>query len=133
MARLVEGLDTLYVGQCRDYLRIVNDQVCTPTYVPHLAEAIMFLIGTTSYGTFHVTNQGGTSWADLAVGIFRQTDMHVDIERITTDEYGAPAPRPNYSVLDTSKYHALGEPPMPDRREALAEYLSDRVDGIHLQ
>jgi dTDP-4-dehydrorhamnose reductase len=120
----------LRLGGTRPELSIVADQQCTPTYVPHLARAIAFLLGATGgrpapWGTYHVTNTGQTTWHDFAVEIFRQAGMSVAIRQITTAQYGAPAARPSYSVLDTAAYHRLGGPPMPDWRTALAEYFAE--------
>ena len=86
-----------------------------------------FLSTTHCYGTYHVVNSGATTWYDLAAELFRQAGLKVEVEPITTSEYGAPAPRPSYSVLDTGKYHALpGRPAMPAWQDALAEYLATR-------
>jgi dTDP-4-dehydrorhamnose reductase len=120
----------LRLGGTRPELRIVADQHCTPTYVPHLARAILFLVGATSgrptpWGTYHVTNEGQTTWYDFAAEIFRLAGMQVKMKPITTSEWGAPAPRPSYSVLDTSVYRRLGGPPMPDWKAALDEYFAE--------
>jgi dTDP-4-dehydrorhamnose reductase len=105
-------------------LRVVADQCCTPSYVPHVARAIGFLRTTEAYGIYHVTNLGATTWHGLAVEIFRQAGLDVTVEPITTAQYRARAQRPAYSVLDTSKYHSLpGRPEMPTWQEALREYL----------
>jgi dTDP-4-dehydrorhamnose reductase len=117
----------LRLGAERDTLRIVDDQFCTPSYVRHVARAILFLLGTQAYGTYHVANAGSTSWFGFAEEIFRLARLPVRLERISTAQYAAPAPRPSFSVLDTSKYHALGGPEMPDWKTALAEYLASRV------
>ena len=114
----------LRLGRERGHLRVVDDQHCTPSYVPHVAAACLFLFTTTAYGTYHVVNGGATTWHDFAAEIFRQAGLNVTLERITTAEYGAKAPRPSYSVLDTAKYHALGGPAMPTWQAALAEYLA---------
>ncbi|GAB6164903.1 dTDP-4-dehydrorhamnose reductase [Thermostilla marina] len=117
----------LRLGSQGKKLRIVDDQHCTPSYVPHVARAIVFLLENAPEGTYHVVNGGETTWFGFAQEIFRLAGLEVEIEPITTQEYGAKAPRPAYSVLDTSKYHALpGAPPMPFWREALAEYLDSR-------
>ena len=116
----------LRLGRERDELRVVGDQHCTPSYVRHVARAIGYLTREQQYGLFHVTNQGETTWYDLAAEVFRQAKLNVHLHWITTAEYGAPAPRPSYSVLDTSKYHALGGPSMPHWSEALREYLKAR-------
>jgi dTDP-4-dehydrorhamnose reductase len=119
----------LRLGATRPELRIVDDQHCTPTYVPHLARAILFLLGVgrkpAPWGVYHVTNTGQTTWREFAAEIFRQAGMTVAIQPITTAEYGAPAPRPSYSVLDTTAYHRLAGPPMPNWQQALAEYFAE--------
>ena len=113
----------LRLARERDSLRIVDDQYCTPTYIPNLAAAILFLMSTEKYGTYHLGNRGETTWYDFAAEIFRIAKLDAKIERVTTAEFGAPAPRPAYSVLDTSKYHKLGGPKMPSWQAALREYL----------
>jgi dTDP-4-dehydrorhamnose reductase len=119
----------LRLGATRPELRIVNDQHCTPTFVPHLARAILFLLQSggkqTPWGIYHVTNTGAATWRDFAAEIFRQAGMNVAIQPITTAEYAAPAARPSYSVLDTTAYHRLAAPPMPDWKAALAEYFAE--------
>jgi dTDP-4-dehydrorhamnose reductase len=108
-------------------LRVVDDQQCAPTYVPHLARAIRFLVAAGARGTYHVVNAGQTTWCEFAREIFRQSRLDVPVEPITTAQYGAPAPRPAYSILDTAKYHSLaGCPKMPSWQDALAEYLACR-------
>ncbi len=118
----------LRLGRERDSLRIVNDQFCTPSSVVDVARAIRFLITTSAYGTYHVVDMGSTNWIQFAAEIFRQAKISIRLEPITTAEYGAPAPRPSFSVLDCKKYRALGGPAMPDWREALADYLGARRD-----
>jgi dTDP-4-dehydrorhamnose reductase len=119
----------LRLGASRPELRVVADQHCTPTYVPHLARAIIFLLGAKTgsipWGTYHMTNTGETTWHEFAIEIFRLANMNVAVQPITTAEYGAPAARPSYSVLDTSAYHRLGGPAMPDWKEALKEYFEE--------
>ena len=120
----------LCLGGMQPELRVVADQHCTPTYVPHLARAIVFLVGAgggrpAPWGMYHVTSAGQTTWCDFAAEIFRQAGMRVAVRPITTEEYGAPAARPSYSVLDTAAYRRLGGPPMPDWKAALAEYFAE--------
>jgi len=114
----------LRLGSERQTLRIVDDQWCTPSFVPHVARALIFLVDCDQYGTYHVVNSGQTTWCRFAREIFRLTDMPVTVEAITTEQFGAPADRPRYSVLDTSKYRALGGPPLPSWQEALGEFFS---------
>ena len=120
----------LRLGSSRGELRIVADQQCTPSYVPHVARAILFLAGVTAsqpapWGVYHVVNRGATTWHDFAMEIFRQAGMAVRLIPITTEEYGAAAPRPAYSVLGTAKYRALGGPEMPAWQTGLADYFSE--------
>lgn len=104
-------------------LRIVADQHCTPSYVPHVARAVLFLLEANVSGIFHVVNRGATTWHDFAWEIFRLSGLSPAVEPITTAQYGAPAPRPLYAVLDTSKYESLAGPPLLSWQEAVAEYL----------
>ena len=125
----------LRLGETRGSIRIVADQHCTPSYVPHVAQAILFLLGVAGgrpapWGIYHVVNGGATTWHELAGEIFRLADVDVAVEPITTAEYAAAAPRPAYSVLGTVKYHAVGGPPMPDWRSALGEYFERRRQTI---
>ncbi|HEY5312940.1 MAG TPA: dTDP-4-dehydrorhamnose reductase [Pirellulales bacterium] len=116
----------LRLGAERDVVRVVDDQRCTPTYVEDLVGAIEFLIGSSAEGIYHVVNHGSATWYEFAAEIFRHRSIGTRLERITTAEYAAAAPRPAYSVLDTSKYHALGHLPMPDWHVALGRHLADR-------
>ena len=113
----------LRIARERGVLRVVDDQQCTPSYVVDVARAVIFLLQTGHYGTFHVVNAGATTWFDFAAEALRQAEIPAQLERISTAEYNAPAPRPAYSVLDTAKYHALGGPTMRRWQEALAAYL----------
>ena len=114
----------------RSRIRVVRDQHCTPSYVPHVARAIRFLLGTRVHGTYHVANRGETTWYEFAREIFRRSGLEVELEPITTSQYGARAPRPRYSVLDTGKYDALpGRPVLPPWQSALAEYLAARREA----
>jgi len=116
-------------------LRVVCDQRCTPSYVPEVAAAIIFLLGAARrgegpWGIYHATNRGETNWYEFARQLFLLDDLSVELTPIGTTDYGAPAPRPAYSVLDTSKYHKLGGPPMSHWRESLANYVT-AWRGIH--
>jgi dTDP-4-dehydrorhamnose reductase len=111
-------------------IRVVADQHCTPSYVPHIARAILFLAGVINYrpapwGIYHVTNAGATTWHEFALEIFRLAGLDVPVKEITTAEYGSLAPRPAYSILDTSAYDRLGGPAMPDWKTALEEYFQE--------
>ncbi|MEY4179990.1 MAG: hypothetical protein RLY70_3564 [Planctomycetota bacterium] len=110
----------------RPRLRVVADQRCSPTYAPHLAAAICFLLEREAGGLFHIAGGGETTWHEFATELLRQAGMEVPIDAITTEQFGARAARPRYSVLDCSKYLTLGGPALPPWREALAEYLAAR-------
>jgi dTDP-4-dehydrorhamnose reductase len=110
-------------------LRIVNDQRCTPSYVPHVARAMIELLDTGSYGTFHVTNGGSTTWLDFAAELFRQAGLPISLEPISTAEYGAPAPRAHFSVLDTSKFGALDIDDVPAWQVGIRDYLKALAAG----
>lgn len=121
----------LRLGREGKSLRVVADQICSPTYAPNHARAIGFMIGADGRppapaGTYHITSTGGATWHQFAAEIFRQAGLEVDLHPIPSSEYPGKAPRPPYSVLDTARYHRLGGPPMPSWQEALAEYLGSR-------
>ncbi len=107
-------------------IRVVCDQVCSPSYVPHVARAILHLLRAGATGIYHVVNEGRASWHEVAVEACRLADKRAVITPITTAEYAAAAPRPAYSVLDGSKYKELGGPVMPHWRDALRAYLDDK-------
>jgi dTDP-4-dehydrorhamnose reductase len=126
----------LRLGRERDRVRVVNDQTCSPTYVPNLAAAALYLldrlldgalhgpVGPGACGLFHVVDAGAITWHEMAVEIFRQANLDVHVEPITTAEYHAPAPRPAYSVLSAARYHATGGPAMPAWKDGIAAYLA---------
>ncbi len=109
---------------CRE-LKVVDDQIGTPTYTVDLARLLADMIQTEKYGYYHATNEGGfISWADFAEEIFRQTGKDVRILRVTTAEYGlSKAKRPYNSRLDKSKLIERGFQPLPDWKSALQRYL----------
>jgi dTDP-4-dehydrorhamnose reductase len=103
-------------------VRVVKDQYGTPTSSIELARAISKLIDTESYGIYHGTCEGSTSWYEFAVEIFRLTGKNVKVNPITTEEYPTPAKRPMYSVLENKNLKKLGIF-MKSWEEALQEYL----------
>ncbi len=108
-------------------LRVVADQVCTPTSTADLADAIVSLLARQARGLFHVTNAGATTWHDLAAEAFRLAGVTADLTPITTAEFNAPARRPGYSVMANDKLAAAGVEPPRDWRAALAGYLAERA------
>ena len=115
----------LRLGQNHDTLRVVNDQIGTPTYTYDLARLLVDMIETDRYGFYHATNEGGyISWYDFAVEIFRQAGMKTKVIPVTTAEYGlSKAARPFNSRLDKSKLVSAGFRPLPEWKDALARYL----------
>jgi dTDP-4-dehydrorhamnose reductase len=107
-------------------VRVVNDQICTPSYTVDVAAATLALIETGHYGLYHITNAGHCSWYELASGIFEAAGTKTEVIPITSQEYGAAARRPAYSVLDSVAYRSLQLPLIRPWREAVAAYLTER-------
>ena len=124
-ASFVEKMLSLAIK--RTPLAVVNDQTCSPSHVADVVQATLFLLSTDQFGTYHIVNQGETTWYDYACEIFRLANMSVDVKPVASADFNAPALRPMYSVLDTSKYHRLGGPSLRSWRDALAEYLRIRT------
>lgn len=115
----------LSVGKKYPVLRVVNDQIGTPTYTYDLARLLVDMIETEKYGCYHATNEGGyISWADFAKEIFRQAGMDTKVTPVTTAEYGlSKAARPFNSRLDKSKLAEQGFELLPAWQDALERYL----------
>ena len=115
----------LNVGKTHDTVRVVNDQVGTPTYTCDLARLLVDMIETDKYGYYHATNEGGyISWYDFACEIYRQAGLSTKVIPVTTAEYGlSKAARPFNSRLDKRKLVENGFMPLPDWRDALRRYL----------
>ena len=117
----------LKVGKNHDTLRVVNDQIGTPTYTADLARLLVDMLETEKYGTYHATNEGGyISWYDFATEIFRQAGYPTKVIPVTTEEYGlSKARRPYNSRLDKSKLEEMGFKPLPDWKDAVGRYLKE--------
>ena len=115
----------LNVGKNFDTLRVVNDQIGTPTYTFDLARLLVDMVETDKYGYYHATNEGGyISWYDFACEIFRQAGYNTKVVPVTTAEYGlSKAKRPFNSRLDKSKLVENGFEPLPTWQDALKRYL----------
>jgi len=116
----------LKVGKKFDTLRVVNDQIGTPTYTFDLARLLVDMIETEKYGYYHATNEGGyISWYDFACEIFKEAGYSTKVNPVTTAEYGiSKAKRPFNSRLDKSKLIKSGFKPLPTWKDALTRYLS---------
>ena len=104
-------------------LKIVNDQVGCPTWTDSLAPALVELAERGAIGTYHLCDRGKATWLDLARGAAICANLDVELEATTTEAWGAPADRPRYSVLDSSKAEALLGRSMPMWGESLREHL----------
>jgi dTDP-4-dehydrorhamnose reductase len=107
-------------------IRVVADQVCTPSYTADVAAAAAALLRAGRTGLFHVTNGGWCSWHEFAQAVFALAGVGANLTAISSREYGAAARRPGYSVLDTAAAAAAGAGPPRPWREALADYLRER-------
>ena len=116
----------LRVAENHPEVRVVMDQIGTPTYTPDLAVLLADMIGTDKYGTYHATNEGGyISWYDFTCEIYRQAGLSTKVTPVTTEEYGlSKAARPENSRLDRTKLVTAGFTPLPDWKDALSRYLS---------
>ena len=113
-------------GSEHDTLRVVHDQVGTPTSTVDLAQVIFRLIASDAYGTYHATCQGQCSWYEFACEIFHQTGKNVKVIPVTTSEFPRPAKRPMHSVLDNYMLRMTVGDPMRKWQDALGEYLLKR-------
>lgn len=117
----------LNVGKKYDTVRVVNDQIGTPTYTFDLARLLVDMNETDKYGYYHATNEGGyISWYDFTCEIFNQAGYNTNVIPVTTEEYGlAKAARPYNSRLDKSKLVENGFNPLPTWQDALSRYLKE--------
>lgn len=117
----------LKVGKTHDTVKVVNDQIGTPTYTLDLARLLVDMIETEEYGYYHATNEGGyISWYDFTKEIYKQAGYTTNVLPVTTAEYGiSKAARPFNSRLDKSKLVKHGFTPLPDWKDALARYLKE--------
>jgi dTDP-4-dehydrorhamnose reductase len=115
----------LKLSETHDTLKVVSDQIGTPTYTYDLARLLVDMIKTEKYGYYHATNEGGyISWYEFACEIFKQAGRNVNVIPVTTAEYGvSKAARPFNSRLDKSKLAEAGFTPLPTWQDALARYI----------
>lgn len=115
----------LRLSESNDKVRVVGDQVGSPTSAAELARAISQLIFTENYGLFHATCEGSCSWAAFTEEIFRLAGKNTSVEKITTREFGAKAPRPAYSILENYMLKLTGGYRFADWKDALAVYMRE--------
>lgn len=121
---IVKQLRDVSMGKKRK-IKVVNDQITSPTYTRHLADAILRLIRSGYYGTVHVSASGECSWYDFAIAIAEALGMFNVIEPVKSIEYVTPAKRPLYSVLDKSRLVEWTGKPLPEWRLGLQEFLEE--------
>ncbi len=115
------------VGKSHDEVRVVNDQIGTPTYTFDLARLLVDMIETDKYGFYHATNEGGyISWYDFTKEIYKQYGLTTKVIPVSSEEYGlSKAKRPFNSRLDKSKLIKNGFTPLPDYKDAIKRYLKE--------
>jgi dTDP-4-dehydrorhamnose reductase len=107
-------------------IRVVGDQVLTPTSAKELARKVRQVVETDAYGLYHITNSGECSWYQFAAAIFELSGIRPGLSQTTSGAYGARATRPAYSVLENANLRSLGLDHLSYWRDALKEYLVDR-------
>lgn len=121
------------VGKTHEEVRVVNDQIGTPTYTYDLARLLVDMCETEKYGYYHATNEGGyISWYDFCVEIYKQCGVKTKVIPVTTEEYGlSKAVRPYNSRLDKCKLIKNGFEPLPVWQDAIARYLGEiELEGV---
>lgn len=116
----------LELADVKRQVKVVDDQVLTPTSAIDVAEKLFELIGTGRYGLYHMTNTGSCSWFEFACEIFRLKGIDIEVLPVSSGEFGAKAIRPGYSVLDNVNLKKAGLSDMRDWKEALREYIRGR-------
>ena len=117
----------LRLAETHNRLRVVDDQIGSPTFTADLAPLLCDMIATEQYGVYHATNEGFCSWAELAEAVFRFAGKNVTVHPISTEEYGAKALRPKNSRLSKRSLDAGGFARLPEWEEALALFMKERL------
>lgn len=115
----------LRLSDTADTVRVVDDQVGSPTYTADLAPLLCDMIQTEKYGIYHATNEGFCSWAELAEAVFAAAGRDTRVQRVTTEEYAAKAPRPKNSRLSRAKLTEQGFSRLPPWQDAVKRFLSE--------
>jgi dTDP-4-dehydrorhamnose reductase len=115
----------LRLSESMELVKVVDDQVGSPTSAEELARAIAYLLPTDNYGLFHGTCEGSCSWADFAAEIFRLGGKKTVVERISTAEFNAKVERPAYSILRNYMLELTGDYRFVDWHDAITEYMSN--------
>ena len=115
----------LRLAETKDKLRVVNDQIGSPTYTVDLARLLADMAATEKFGTYHASNEGFCSWADFAKEIFEQAGLNVEVEGIPTIEYPTPARRPFNSRLSKKLLDEAGFERLPTWQDAVKRFLAE--------
>lgn len=116
----------LRLAREKEHVRVVNDQIVTPTYTVDLAKQIIKLLNTDAFGLYHATSKGKCSWYDFAKEIFLLTNTNAYCEPVSTMDFPTPARRPNFSVLENYNLDKLNMNIMPDWKIGLQKYLKEK-------
>jgi dTDP-4-dehydrorhamnose reductase len=114
---------TMLTQSHRDEVRVVSDQYGSPTYAPHLAEAIAKVVETGAYGIYHFAGSGGASWFELTCQLYQLCSIKTRVRPVATSEFQRPAVRPPYSVLTTLQEPQIQLPPWEEGLSAFAKAL----------
>lgn len=117
----------LRLAETRSELRVVDDQIGSPTFTADLAPLLCDMLETENYGVYHATNEGYCSWAELAEAVFRLRGKNVTVRHVSTEEYGARAARPKNSRLSKASLDAGGFARLPGWETSLAVLLAERT------
>lgn len=113
----------LNLAKTHDHLTVVNDQYGSPTYTYDLARLLVDMIVTDKYGIYHATNEGICTWYEFACEIFRQANIEIDVQPVTSDAYPAKAKRPSNSRMSKDKLEQNGFRRLPAWQDAVARYV----------
>lgn len=113
----------LKLGEAKDEISVVNDQIGSPTYTYDLARLLVDMVESDKYGKYHATNEGLCTWYEFACEIFKQAGVEVKVEPVTSDMFPSKAKRPHNSRMEKSKLDENGFVRLPDWKDALSRYL----------
>ena len=115
----------LRLGRSQNEVRVVEDQIGSPTYTVDLAPLLCQMIATENYGTYHATNEGVCSWAELAEAVFQLSELPVHVQHIATNEFPSKAMRPLNSLMSKQSLDLAGFKRLPPWRDAVQRYLEE--------
>ena len=122
----------LNLSKEKNVIKVVDDEILTPTFTIHLAEQIRVLIPTPHYGIYHATNDGACSWYQFTEKIFELARIKTKLEKTTVKEFGSPVRRPAYSVLDNHNLKKLSLDRMKTWEEGLSDYFMDKENKLKI-